>query len=67
MGIPKDSDNRLILLYIVLKGIASIPTDDFIPKTGRGRNQHSMIFQTPIANTDVFYLIARRWVGRQTR
>ena len=45
-------NNRLILLYKGLKGKASIPTDDLIPKTRRGRNQHSMAFQTPIANTD---------------
>ena len=45
-------DNRLILLYKGLKGKASIQTDDLIPKTRRGRNQHSMAFQTPIANTD---------------
>ena len=32
-------DNRLILLYKGLKGKASIPTDDLIPKTRRGRNQ----------------------------
>ena len=25
-----------------------------IPKTRRGRNQHSLAFQTPIANTDVY-------------
>ena len=37
-------DNRLILL----------PTDDLIPKTRRCRNQHSMAFQTSIANTDVY-------------
>ena len=47
-------DNRLILLYKGLKGKASIPTDDLIPKTRRCRNQHSMAFQTPIANTDVY-------------
>ena len=46
-------DNRLILLYKGLNGKASIPTDDLIPKTRSGRNQHSMAFQTPIANTDV--------------
>ena len=46
-------DNRLILLYKGLKGKASVPTDDLIPKTRRCRNQHSMAFQTPIANTDV--------------
>ena len=44
-------DNRLILLYKGLKCKASVPTDDLIPKT---RNQHSMAFQTPIANTDVY-------------
>ena len=37
-------DNRLILLYKGLEGKASIPTDDLIPKTRRGRNQ---AFQTP--------------------
>ena len=47
-------DNRLILLYKGLKGKASVPTDDLIPKTKRCRNQHSMAFQTPIANTDVY-------------
>ena len=47
-------DNRLILLYKGLKGKVSVPTDDLIPKTRRCRNQHSMAFQTPIANTDVY-------------
>ena len=47
-------DNRLILLYKGLKGKASVPTDDLIPKTRRCRNQQSMAFQTPIANTDVY-------------
>ena len=47
-------DNRLTLLYNGLKGKVSIPTDDLIPQTRRGRNQHSKAFQTPIANTDVF-------------
>ena len=37
-------DNRLILLYKGLKGKARIPTDDLIPKTRRGRNQHSLAF-----------------------
>ena len=44
-------DNRLILLYKGLKGKASVPTDDLIPKTRCCRNQYSMAFQTPIANT----------------
>ena len=48
-------DNRLIiLLYKGLKGKASVPTYDIIPKTRPCRNQHSMAFQTPIANTDVY-------------
>ena len=47
-------DNRLILLYKGLKVKDSVPTDDLIPKTRRCRNQHSMAFQTPIANTDVY-------------
>ena len=50
----RSKDNRLILLYKGLKGKASVPTDDIIPKTRRARNQHSMAFQTPIANTDVY-------------
>ena len=48
------NDNRLILLYKGLKGKASVPTDDLIPKTRRARNQHSKAFQTPIASTDVY-------------
>ena len=47
-------DNKLILLNKGLKGKASVPKDDLIPKTRCCRNQHSMAFQTPIANTDVY-------------
>ena len=47
-------DNRLILLYKGLKGKARIPTDDLIPKTRRGRNQHSLAFQIPSAGKDVY-------------
>ena len=43
-----------ILLYKGLKGKDSVPTDDLIPKTRRARKHHSMAFQTPIANTDVY-------------
>ena len=50
----KRKDNRLILLYKGLKGKASIPTEDLIPKTRRGRNQHSKVFHTSIVNTDVY-------------
>ena len=47
-------DNRLILLYKGLKGKARIPTDDLIPNSRRGRNQHSSAFQIPSANKDVY-------------
>ena len=47
-------DNRLILLYKGLKGKARIPTDDLIPKTRRGRNQHSLAFQIPSASKDAY-------------
>ena len=47
-------DSRLILLYKGLKGKASIPTDDFIPLARRCRNDHSMAYQVPIANTDIY-------------
>ena len=46
-------DNRLILLYKGLKGKARIPTDDLIPNTRHGRNQHSLAFQIPSASKDV--------------
>ena len=38
-------DNRL---YKGLKGKASVPTDDLIPKTRRCRNQHTMAFRLPL-------------------
>ena len=44
-------DNRL---YKGLKGKARIPTDDLIPKTRVGRNQHSLAFQIPSASKDVY-------------
>ena len=47
-------DSRLILLYKVLKGKASLPTDDLIPMVRRCRNHHSMPCQVPIANTDIY-------------
>ena len=47
-------DNRLILLYKGLKGKARMPTDDHIPKTRRGRNQHPLAFQIPSASKDVY-------------
>ena len=55
-----------ILLYKGLKGKASLPKDDLIPKTWRGRNLHSTAFQTPVANKDVykgdlFHQTIRNW------
>ena len=50
----KRKDNRLILLYKGLKGKARTPTDDLIPKTKQGRNQHSLAFQIPSASKDVY-------------
>ena len=47
-------DSRFILLYKGLKGKASIPTDDLIPLVRRYRNDHSMAYQVPIANTDIY-------------
>ena len=38
-------DKRLMLLYKGHKCKASIPTNDLIPKTRRGRSQHSRAFQ----------------------
>ena len=48
-------DSRLIyILYKGLKGKASIPTDDLIPLVRRCRNDHSMAYQVPIANTNIY-------------
>ena len=47
-------DSRLILLYKCLKDKASIPTDDLIPLVRRCRNDHYMVYQVPIANTDIY-------------
>ena len=51
---PDSSVDRVLREVLLLKGKASVPTDDLIPKTRRCRNQHSMALQTPIANTDVY-------------
>ena len=58
-------DNRLIviLLYKGLKGKARIPTDNLIPKTRRGRNQHSLAFQIPSASKDVYQLLSPDYQG----
>ena len=48
-------DSRLILLYKGLKDKASIPTDDLIPLVRNCRNDHSMAYQVPIANTNIYF------------
>ena len=52
--LKRRKNNRLILLYKGLKGKSGIPTDGLIPKTRRGRNQHSLAFQIPSASKDVY-------------
>ena len=47
-------DSRLVLLYKCLKGKASILIDDLIPLVRRCRNDNSMAYQVPIANTDIY-------------
>ena len=47
-------DSRLILLYKGLNGEASIQTDDLSPLAKRCRNDHSMAYQVPIANTNIY-------------
>ena len=53
-----------MLCYVMLLNVASFfclsifcrtpPTDDLIPKTRCGRNQHSLAFQIPSASKDVY-------------
>ena len=57
-------DSKLILLYKGLKGTASIPTDDLIPLVRRCRNHHSMAYQVPIANTDIYKFSFSRQTSR---
>ena len=47
-------DSRIIMLYKGLKGAASIPTNDLVPPISHVRNHHSLAFQTPFANTDIY-------------
>ena len=59
-------DSRLILLYNGLKGKTSLPTDDLIPLVRRCRNDHSVAYQVPIANTDIYkctFLPRPLWIG----
>ena len=47
-------DSRIIMLYKDLKGAASIPANDLVPKIRHVRNHHSLAFQTPFAYTDIY-------------
>ena len=42
------------MLYNNLKGAASIPTNDLVPPTRHVKKHHSLAFQTPFANTDIY-------------
>ena len=42
------------MLYKGLKIAASIPTNNLVPPIRHVRNHHSLAFQTPFANTDIF-------------
>ena len=42
------------MLYNGLKGAANIPTSDFVPPSRHVRKHHSLAFQTPFANTDIY-------------
>ena len=48
------NDSRIIMLYKGLQGAASIPTDDLFPPVRHVRKHHSLAFQTPFANTDIY-------------
>ena len=39
-------------VYKGLKGNVMIPTDDLIPKTRHGRNQHSLVFLSFFLSSD---------------
>ena len=47
-------DSRIIMLYKGVKGAASIPSNDLVPSIKHVRNHHSLAFQTPFANTDIY-------------
>ena len=42
------------MVYTGLKGRASLPTDDLINLTWSGRYHHSIEYQTPTADTDIY-------------
>ena len=50
----KRRDSRIIMLHKSLKGAASISTNGLVPPIRHVRNHHSLAFQTPFANTDIY-------------
>ena len=42
------------MLYNGLKGAASMPMNDLVPTIRHVRNHHSLAFQIPFANTDIY-------------
>ena len=48
-------DSRIIMLYKGLKGAASIPTNDLVLPIRHVRKHHILAFQTPFANTDIYF------------
>ena len=53
-SLKKRRKNNRLILFKGLKDKARITTDDLIPKTMHGRNQHSSAFQIPSASKDVY-------------
>ena len=50
----KRRDSRILILYKGLKDAASILTNDLVPPIRHVRKHHSLAFQTPFANTDIY-------------
>ena len=54
-GNPSRNGGEIVNSYCyTIKGLASILTYDLIPLVRHCRNDHSMAYQVPIANTDIY-------------
>ena len=47
-------DSRLIMFYKGLKGAASLPIDDLVTPIMHVKTHHSLAFQIPFANIDIY-------------
>ena len=47
-------DSRLIMLYKDMMGAFTIHTNDLVPPIRHVRKHHSLAFQTPFANTEIY-------------